>query len=65
MLLLVAIREASAVEGAVDDEASVARVKLLDAPNDSEAIAEALSIDRFKRRELWDRHRLVAEFKAD
>lgn len=43
----------------------VARVKLIDAETDQEAVEEARSIDRFKRRELWDRHRLVAEFGAD
>jgi hypothetical protein len=43
----------------------VARVKLFDARTDSEAIETARSIDRFKVRELWERHRLVAEFKPD
>lgn len=37
----------------------VPRVKLFDAASDAEAIAEICSVQRFTKRELWDRHRLV------
>lgn len=38
-------------------------IKLIDAENDSEAIGVARSILPSKRRQLWDGHRLVAEFR--
>ena len=44
-----------------DEELVVPWVELLDARNDQEAVALARSIQPSKRREIWDRHRLVAE----
>lgn len=42
----------------------VPTVELIDAATDAEAIAVAGSNRQFKRRELWDRHRLVAVIPA-
>ena len=47
-----------------DEGLIVPWVRLVDAEDDSEAIALARSIQPSKRRELWDRHRLVAEFRC-
>ncbi|MFL6755921.1 MAG: hypothetical protein ACJ8EH_10060 [Sphingomicrobium sp.] len=46
-----------------DEGLVVPWVKLLDATSDTEAIGAARCICPSKRRELWDRHRLVAEFR--
>lgn len=40
-------------------------VKLLDAASDEEAISEVRSMNRFTKRELWDRHRLVAVIPSE
>ncbi len=40
-------------------------VRLLDATSDEEAIKEARSLNRFSKRELWDRHRLVAVIPSE
>ena len=44
-----------------DEDLVVPWVELLDARDDQEAVALARSIQPSKRREIWDRHRLVAE----
>ena len=44
-----------------DEDLAVPWVELLDARNDQEAVALARAIQPSKRREIWDRHRLVAE----
>ena len=44
-----------------DDALVVPWVKLVDAGSDNEAISMARSIQPAKRREIWDRQRLVAE----
>ena len=48
-----------------DPGLAVPRVQLFEAATDSEATAMARSLGRFKMRELWDRHRLVAKFTAE
>jgi len=45
-----------------DEGLVVPWVKLVDAESDTEAIGAARCICPSKRRELWHRHRLVAEF---
>jgi hypothetical protein len=47
-----------------DDELVVPWVELIDAHSDDEAIALARAIHPSKRREIWDRERLVAELPA-
>jgi hypothetical protein len=44
-----------------DDALIVPWVQLVDAGSDNEAISMARSIQPSKRREIWDRQRLVAE----
>ncbi len=44
-----------------DEELVVPWIELIDARDDQEAVALAHSIQPSKRREIWDRHRLVAE----
>jgi hypothetical protein len=46
----------------VDDVIATPWAILLEAENDSDAVALARSHHPNKRRELWQRHRLVAEF---
>ena len=46
-----------------DEGLLVPWVRLVDARDDCEAIALARAIHPSKRREIWDRHRLVAEFR--
>ena len=48
-----------------DRGSDVPQVKLFDAATDEEAILAARSMDSFKRRELWHRHRLVRVFAPD
>lgn len=43
----------------------VPRVRLLEAATDEDAITEVRSSHIFTRRELWDRHRLVAVIPPD
>lgn len=43
----------------------VPRVQLLDAYTDEEAIEAARSTNRFKRREIWLRHRLVGILRPE
>ena len=43
----------------------VPRVQLLEAVTDEEAVSAARSMDRFKSRELWHRHRLIAVFAPE
>ena len=47
-----------------DDGAVTPRVRLIDAHDDAEAISVARTINPSKRREVWDRHRLIAGFQA-
>jgi hypothetical protein len=47
-----------------DHDAIVPRVQLLAAATDDDAIAQVRRSHRFKTRELWDRHRLVAVIPA-
>jgi hypothetical protein len=42
----------------------VPTVALIDAATDAEAIAIGSASQQFKRREIWDRHRLVAVIPA-
>lgn len=48
-----------------DEGHVVPEVSLLEAGSDEEAIGTVRSMQRFKRRELWQRHRLVAAFRPD
>ena len=47
-----------------DEGINVPRVSLIDADDDADAISVARTINPSKRREVWDRHRLVAGFQA-
>ena len=48
-----------------DEGLVVPQVSLLEAASDEEAIGRVRSMHRFKARELWQRHRLVASFRAE
>jgi hypothetical protein len=48
-----------------DDGLVVPQVSLLEAGSDEEAIRTVRSMHCLKTRELWQRHRLVASFRAE
>lgn len=48
-----------------DDGLVVPRVSVIEADSDERAAEEVRSLNRFKRRELWDRYRLVAAFRPE
>lgn len=48
-----------------DRGSAVPQVKMFDAATDEEAILAARSMNLFKRRELWHRHRLIGVFAPE
>jgi hypothetical protein len=48
-----------------DEGLVVPQVSLLEASSDEEAIGQVRSMHCLKTRELWQRHRLVASFRAE